>query len=256
MTARASAPLRGLIFPALLALAGMAVLVSLGIWQLHRLAWKEALIAQIEARAHASPVPLPPERDWRDLKPQDYEYRHVALTGRFDDRAAPVFRGSDPDGGEGPGYLVLTPLILPDGSAVIVNRGFVPDAAKGAASYSPPAGEVTVTGLMREPEPRNLFTPADQPGKNLWFTRDPGAIAAQLGLSRAAPFSVDADFSGDPRALPRGGTTVIAFPNNHLGYALTWFGLAVALAGVFGAWAWTRLRQGAAPGALDPPRMW
>jgi surfeit locus 1 family protein len=238
------------------ALAGIAVLISLGVWQLHRLAWKEALIARIDARAKAPPAPLPSEHEWDRLKPEGYEYCHVSLRGRFDGREALVFRGSGPEAGEGPGYLVLAPLLLPDGATAIVNRGFVPSAARDAASHAPPPGEVTVTGLMREPEPRNLFTPADQPEKNQWFTRDPGAIAAHFGLSRAAPFSVDADFSGDPKALPRGGTTVIAFPNSHLAYALTWFGLAAALAGVFSAWAWSRLGQGPAPEALDRPRMW
>jgi surfeit locus 1 family protein len=254
LTSRASALRRGLIGPALVALAGMSILISLGVWQLHRLAWKEALVARIEARAKAPPGPLPPESEWAALKPEDYEYRHAALHGRFDAREALVFRGSGPEAGEGPGYLVLAPLILPDGAAVIVNRGFVPSAAKDPAAHAPPPGEATVTGLMREPEPRNLFTPADQPEKNLWFTRDPGAIAAHFGLTRAAPFSVDADSSGDPKALPRGGTTVIAFPNNHLAYALTWFGLAAALAGVFGAWAWTRVTAGDAGPPARPQR--
>jgi surfeit locus 1 family protein len=251
-----SAALRSLVWPALVALASIAVLVFLGIWQLHRLAWKEALIARIDARAKAPPAPLPLEREWGALKPEDYEYRHVRLRGRFDGREALVFRGSGPEAGEGPGYLVLAPLLLPDGTSVIVNRGFVASAARDTASHAPPPGEVTVTGLMREPEPRNLFTPADQPEKNQWFTRDPGALAAHFGLSRAAPFSVDADFSGDPKALPHGGTTVIAFPNNHLAYAVTWFGLAAALAGVFSAWAWTRLKPPAGRDALDRPRMW
>lgn len=234
---------RSLLSAALVTLCGIAVLVSLGVWQLQRLAWKEALIARIEARVHAPPAPLPPESDWPRRRPEDYEYRHVSLRGRFDGRQALVFRGSGPEAGEGPGYLVLAPLILPDGAAVIVNRGFVPGSASDAVAHAPPAGEVAVTGLLREPEPRNLFTPADQPEKNLWFTRDPGTIAAHFGLSRAAPFSVDADFSGDPQALPRGGTTIVAFPNNHLSYALTWFGLALALAGVFGAWQRPRLRR-------------
>jgi surfeit locus 1 family protein len=256
LIAARSAALRSLIWPALVALAGIAVLVSLGIWQLHRLAWKEALIARIEMRAKAPPGLLPPDSEWAALKPEDYEYRHVMLRGRFDRREALVFRGSGPEAGEGPGYLVLAPLILPDGSAVIVNRGFVPGAARDPTAHTPPQSEVTVTGLMREPEPRNLFTPADQPEKNQWFTRDPGAIAAHFGVSRVAPFSVDADFSGDPKALPRGGTTVIAFPNNHLAYALTWFGLAAALTGVFGAWAWSRLKQEAASDALDPRQIW
>ncbi|MBV8912707.1 MAG: SURF1 family protein [Acetobacteraceae bacterium] len=256
MIARSAAPLRSLVAPALLALAGIAVLVSLGVWQLHRLAWKEALIARIEARVHARPVALPAESEWPGLKPEEYEYRHVSVRGRFDPRQALVFRGSGPEAGQGPGYLLLAPLMLPDGAAVIVNRGFVPGTPQDAAAHAPPAGETTVTGLMREPEPRNLFTPADQPDKDVWFTRDPAAIARHLGLSRAAPFSIDADFSGDPKTLPKGGTSVIAFPNNHLGYALTWFGLAAALAGVFGAWAWGRLKQAGAPTALDRRRMW
>jgi surfeit locus 1 family protein len=237
-----SAALRGLVWPALVALAGIAVLISLGVWQLHRLAWKEALIARIEARSKAPPAPLPPAREWATLRPADYEYRHIVLSGRFEGRQALVFRGSGAEAGEGPGYLLLAPLILTDGSAVVVNRGFVPGGPKEAAAHVPPPAEVTITGLMRAPEPRNLFTPADQPDRDLWFTQDPGAIAVYYGLSRAARFTVDADYSGDPKALPRGGTTVIAFPNNHLGYALTWFGLAAALAGVFGAWAWSRLR--------------
>jgi surfeit locus 1 family protein len=241
------AALRSVIGPALVALAGIAVLVSLGIWQLHRLAWKEALIARIEARAKAPPTALPSETEWAALKPEDYEYRHVMLRGRFHGREALVFRGSGPEAGEGPGYLVLAPLILPDGAALVVNRGFVPSGEKDATSHAPPEAEVSVTGLMREPEPRNLFTPADRPEENLWFTRDPGAIAAHFGVTRVAPFSVDADFSGDPKALPRGGTTVIAFPNNHLAYALTWFGLAAALAGVFGAWAWGAAEAGSGP---------
>jgi surfeit locus 1 family protein len=237
-----SARLRSLIWPAFATLAGIAVLISLGVWQLQRLAWKEALIARIEARVHAPAAALPPPSEWAGLKPDDYEYRHVSVRGRFDGRQALVFRGSGPEAGQGPGYLLLAPLILPDAAAVVVNRGFVPGTPQEAASHGPPPGEVTITGLMREPEARNLFTPADRPDKNLWFTRDPAAVAAHLGLTRAPPFSVDADFSGDLKALPRGGTSVIAFPNSHLGYALTWFGLALALAGVFGAWAWGRLR--------------
>jgi surfeit locus 1 family protein len=256
LIARTAAPLRSLVAPALLALAGIAVLVSLGVWQLHRLAWKEALIARIEARVHAPPAPMPPESEWPGLKPEDYEYRHVSLRGRFHPRQALVFRGSGPEAGQGPGYLLLAPLILPDGAAVIVNRGFVPGTPQEAAAHAPPAGEVTVTGLVREPEPRNLFTPADQPDKDVWFTRDPGAIARHFGLSRSAPFSIDEDYTGDPKALPHGGTSVIAFPNNHLSYALTWFGLAAALAGVFSAWAWGRVKETGAPPALDRRRMW
>jgi surfeit locus 1 family protein len=121
---------------------------------------------------------------------------------------------------------------------VIVNRGFVPDelAAKSARAAGEIEGETHVTGLMRPPQSRNLFTPADEPDKDLYFTSDPAVIAAHFGLSRAAPFVVDADATPVPGGWPEGGTTEIDIPNNHLNYALTWFGLAVGLLAVFVAY--------------------
>jgi surfeit locus 1 family protein len=235
-------PRRGLIWPAVFTVAACAVLLALGFWQLHRLAWKEALIAAIAARADAAPVPLPQQAQWATLDPKDYDYRHVEIIGRFDhDKEALVFRGSGPHG-QGPGYLVLTPLRLDDGAYVIVNRGYVPldrkDPKSRAAGHID--GEVRLSGLMRPPEPRNLFTPADEPAKGVYFSRDPAEIAAHFGLAAAAPFSIDADRGEVPGAWPQGGTTARDLPNNHLAYAITWFGLAAALVGVFTAWALRR----------------
>ncbi len=99
---------------------------------------------------------------------------------------------------------------------------------------------------MREPEPRNLFTPADRPDQDQWFTRDPGAIAAHFGLAGRRPSRSTRTIRAIPKRYRAAARTVIAFPNNHLSYALTWFGLAAALAGVFGAWAWQRI-QGQPP---------
>ena len=164
-------------------------------------------------------------------------------------RQALVFRALDQPRGRfsGPGFLVMTPLRLPSGAHVIVNRGFIPQDRKDqfATQTGNGAGDVTVTGLMRSSEPRTWFTPADDPSRGEWFTRDPAAIAAALKLARAAPFTIDADVAGKPGDLPQGGETILAFPNNHLGYAFTWFGMALALAGVFCAYAATRLRNGA-----------
>lgn len=240
-----SAVRRALLWQGAVAALACAALVALGLWQMQRLGWKENLIAQIAARARAAPVALPPEADWPRLAPDDYDYRHVRLSGVFDHAGqALVFRGSADGkaGAEGPGHLVLTPLRLADGAVVIVNRGFVPlalrDAARRAAG---PRGMVELTGLMRPPEPRNAFTPADAPAKGEWFTRDPAAMAAHFGLARVAPFTVDAD-AGPPGAPPpNGGATVLAIPNNHLSYALTWFGLAATLAAVFAVYARRRL---------------
>jgi surfeit locus 1 family protein len=226
---------KGLLAPVLFFLVVGAILVSLGLWQLHRLAWKETLIAEIAARSKGPPQPLPDPSTWSRLAPSDYAYRHVELAGRYDnDKEALVFGGAGPHE-LGPGYLVLTPLRLDSGAIVIVNRGFVPDelAARSARAAGEIEGETHVTGLMRPPQSRNLFTPADEPDKDLYFTSDPAAIAAHFGLSQAAPFVVDADATPVAGGWPEGGTTEIDIPNNHLNYALTWFGLAVGLLAVF-----------------------
>jgi surfeit locus 1 family protein len=232
-----------LFWPFVFTCAAGALLASLGFWQLHRLAWKEDLIAKIEARAKAPPQPLPAPAQWSDLHPEDYEYRHVAFDGRFEnDKEALVFRpaGRGASGAREPGYLVLTPLKLSSGAYVIVNRGFVPNDRKEPAKRlgGQIKGEAHVAGLMRRPESRNIFTPADEPANGVYFTRDPTAIAAHFELAQAAPFSIDADAEPARRGWPRGGATELAFPNNHLSYALTWFGLAAALFGVFAAYAW------------------
>ncbi len=216
------------------ALAAFLILVGLGTWQMQRLAWKEAMLAEIAARSTQAPAPLPPETSWPSLNPQDYEYRRVSLSGTFEhDKEALVFRaqGVGSVSEAGPGYLVMTPLRLSSGAYVIVDRGFVPLAKQRPDSRAAGAtpGIVTLTGLMRSPETRNLFTPADDPAHGQWFTRDPAQIAAHFRLARAAPFSVDADATPVAGGWPRGGQTVIDIPNNHFGYALTWYGLALTL---------------------------
>jgi surfeit locus 1 family protein len=221
---------------------GIAALVALGVWQLHRLTWKEALLDAINSRVHAPPVAPPPATQWSRLDPQDYEYRHVRVEGSFEPgKQALVFRNIESPRGRygGVGYLVMAPLRLADGSAIVVNRGFVPQELRDSPRIVAPASSV-VTGLMRSPETRTLFTPADNPAKGEWFTRDPAAIAAALKVSDAAPFTIDADAGGD---LPEGGETVLDFPNNHFSYALTWFGLAIALGGVYAAFALKTLRE-------------
>lgn len=240
-----AAPLRrsGLLWPTVGTALGLALLLGLGTWQLQRLAWKTALLATIAARTTAVPVPLPPRAAWEQLDPAAYGYRHVVLTGVFDHEAeARVFRPlAEPRGRfSGVGDLILTPFRLSGGGTVIVNRGFVPeerlDPATRAAGQI--EGAVTLTGLMREPESRNPFTPADQPQDRLWFTRDPASIATALHLGEVAPFTIDQDASPVPGGLPQGGETVLAIPNSHLSYALTWFGLALGLIAVYAVSVW------------------
>jgi surfeit locus 1 family protein len=246
MTTFARLQASGIVLPGALALAGLAVLVSLGAWQLERLAWKQDLIARTEARSQAAPELLPVPPDWARLDPDRYEYRAVELEGRFRhaDEVHVYTALSSPRGAHGgPGWWVMTPLELDGGGTVFVNRGFVPESHKDAATR--PEGQVTgdveISGLVRMAEPQGPFIPDDEPDNNVWFTRDPARMAAALGLEGpVAPFFIDAREPA-PGGLPQGGETVLTFRNDHLGYALTWFGLAATLVGVFGFWAYGRL---------------
>lgn len=238
-------PWKSLAVPGAFSLAALAVLIGLGMWQLERLQWKNALIAQVAARTTAPAAPLPPESQWKNVGTED-EYRRVTATGAFrHDREALLYTVEPEERRPGgPGYLVLTPLALANGSTVIVNRGFVPLNRKDPATRreGQVAGTVTVSGLLRLPEEKRWFAPANDPGKGGWYRRDPAEIAAALGLARAAPFVIDANGAPNPGGLPAAGRTLLVFSNNHLQYAFTWFGLALALVGVFTAFAWQRLR--------------
>lgn len=234
--------MRRIVVPGVASLIGAALLVALGVWQLHRLAWKEALIAAVEARAHAAPVPLPAPESWGELKPAEYEYRRVEARGVYDlAHQELVFTSMEEPHGPygGVGYLVMTPLRLASGATLIVNRGFVPEGMKAAAGKGP-QGQTKIVALMRASERRNLFTPADDPAHGIFFTRDAEGLAIAMRLGPHAPFTLDAEAGPDP--LPEGGETRLTFVNNHLSYAFTWFGMAAALAGVYGVWAFGRLK--------------
>jgi surfeit locus 1 family protein len=233
----------GLLVPALIA---FAVLIGLGVWQIERKAWKEGLIADLTERLAAPPQALPPVHDWPALNAANDEYRRVTFTARFDDtKEALVFAsasGFRPDVADsGPGYWVFTPARLADGAIVMVNRGFVPDARKSPQTRlrGEVSGPVTLAGAMRWPDSRHWFTPGDDAAHNLWFVRDPAAIAAAKGLGAVAPFYIEQEAPAPPGGLPQPGKLVVSLPDNHLQYALTWFGLAAVLAGTFIAWVLT-----------------
>jgi surfeit locus 1 family protein len=236
---------RSLLLPALFA---FAVLIALGTWQIERKAWKENLVASLTARLAAPPEALPASEAWPNLDRASNEYRRVKFSAEFDYGyealvfgAASAFR---PDV-SGPGYWVFTPARLAGGKVLFVNRGFVPEARREAKSRhdGDVAGVVEITGVLRFPD-RGSFTPNDEPEKNLWFARDPAAIAAAKGLGPAPPFYVEQETPVPPGGLPRPGKIVVNLPDNHLQYALTWYGLALVLVGVFGAWAWSSIRDG------------
>ncbi len=237
--------LRSLIVPGLAALVAFAILIGLGTWQLQRKAWKEGLTAQIEARAYGEPGEIAPPAEWSAWRAEADEFRKVRVTGTFLHSSETPVYGLAPGqrGAPAQGYYLMTPLRLRDGAVVMVNRGFVPTELRDPASrpQGQPEGEVTVTGLVRAPEERNAFTPADDPARNTWFARDPQAIARAHNLDRVAPFYVEADATPNTGGWPKGGQTRLTLANNHLQYAFTWFGIALTLIGVFGAFAWRKL---------------
>ncbi|MBB4618271.1 SURF1 family cytochrome oxidase biogenesis protein [Sphingomonas abaci] len=213
--------------------AAVGLLVGLGVWQVERLAWKRALIAQTRARLAAAPVPAPGPADWRGVGPGD-AYRRLRVTGRYQVGADTLTQAVT---GYGPGFWVLTPFRSDTGFVLLVNRGFVPSGTKPT---SPPAGPVTVTGLLRLTEPKGGFLRSNVPASDRWYSRDVAAIAARRGLGTVAPYFIDSDRTAPPGRWPEGGLTVVRFPNNHLSYALTWFGLAALVAFM----GWRALRRG------------
>jgi surfeit locus 1 family protein len=199
------------------------------VWQVHRRAWKLDLIARVEARVHAAPAPAPGRERWGDLSAATDEYRRVTATGRWtDDRSALVQAATELGGG----YWVMTPLARDDGTTILVNRGFVPaekrDPAFWERSRSP--GPVTVTGLLRLPEPGGGFLRANDPASDRWYSRDVAAIAASRHLAEVGPYFIDAERAPGESGLPVAGLTVLAFSNNHLVYAVTWAILAIMAA--------------------------
>jgi surfeit locus 1 family protein len=204
------------------------ILCGLGMWQLERLQWKLALIETVNRNMAAPPLSL------RDaLTGRDMEYRRVALAGHFDHaREAYVFTASS--AGEGI-YHVLTPFTADDGRVLLVDRGAVPESRLRPATRMAgnPTGEARLTGIWRVMETPGVFTPAPDRARRIWYSRDVAGIAAAEGLQLAAPVLIEADATPNPGGLPLGGQTVVTFRNQHLGYALTWFGFALCLIGVW-----------------------
>jgi surfeit locus 1 family protein len=248
--ARNPALLRRLILPAVLALVAFAVLVSLGNWQVHRLAWKEDLIARATDRPNEPVQPLPTASDWPNLDVPEGEYRPFRLIGHFlSDKEALVFTSlPDPKGKfGGPGFWAVTPFALSEGGTVFVNRGFVPQGRERPEERgeSPSDASTEIVGLMRPSEARGTFTPSDRPEQNTFYARNVADLAAAKAISQpVAPFTIDlVAAETPPGGLPQAGETRMSFTNNHLQYAITWYGLAAALLAVFAVYVRGRLRH-------------
>jgi surfeit locus 1 family protein len=204
-------------------------LVALGTWQVKRLHWKRALIERVEQRVHAEPLIAPGPQRWPHITAESDEYRHVRLTGTYLHEASTKVQAVS---ALGSGYWLLTPLRDAEGNTFLVNRGFIPPNAT-AGDLRNETGEITVTGLLRITEPGGGFLRNNDPAANRWYSRDVQGIAAARALTKVAPYFIDADANpadAKPK-YPVGGLTVISFHNNHLSYALTWYALALMVAG-------------------------
>jgi surfeit locus 1 family protein len=211
--------LRRMILPLVFGIAGTVVLAGLGLWQLERLAWKEGILSEIEGRISAEPVPLPAVPD-----PVRDRYLPVAVSGVFDGEELRILASSRDTGAA---YRMVSAFDTPDGRRVMVDRGLLPVETE----ENPLAGQgATVTGNLHWPDEVDSYTPAPDLDGNIWFARDVPAMATALG---AEPVLIVArvidgpELAAQPLAVDTGH-----IPNNHLGYAVQWFGLAAVWAGM------------------------
>jgi surfeit locus 1 family protein len=232
----------GLLVPGVLALAMLAVLLGLGTWQVERKAWKEALIATLDKRASDAPIALPLPEQWPGLTPDNSEFSRVRVRVEFlKARDALVFSGGAAlrDDAKGIGYFVFAPARLSGGQQVVINRGFVP-----AKAYPAAVGPQDIVGALRFPEAASWFVADHDAAGEIWTVRDPAAMARLLGWGAVAPFYIEQEAPVPPGRLPHPAPLKPQLRNQHLQYAITWYGLAAVLVVMFVVWA--RRGRGAA----------
>lgn len=237
--------LRPQLWPTLITLPALVLTLGLGYWQLERRDWKHGIIDLMETRLAAAPVALPGEAAWEALDPAAWDFRPVFVLGSFHhDKEMHRFTHlpSTDSSGVIAGYGVITPLEMPGGGFVLVDRGFVPEAAKDPSSRPDRIidGPVRIEGVARAPTTRGTFVPEDAVDENIWYHRDLGAMAAHTGLGPVAPLFVavtaaptDVDGLRGSDRMPRPHAAKLDLPDNHLSYAITWFGLALGIAVIY-----------------------
>lgn len=242
---------RGVIGMTVFALVMTAILTGLGFWQLERRDEKHALIAMLNARLAAEPVPLPPPAEWPKLNAADDEFRRVRFSATFENKPdAMIYTSSSAVRGDvkTPGAWAFLPARLESGEQVVVNAGFVPNEMQDRAEEDRAVAPLltgkpqTLTGYLRFPEHPGLFTARQNEAQRLWFVRDILSIAVALNWGHVAPFYIDLETPVPEGARPKPGPLVPKLRDNHLQYAITWFGLALAVFGTFGFWLVSRRR--------------
>lgn len=246
----------GLFWPTVLMLLVLGMLVGLGTWQLERKAWKEDLIAKIRARARQEPAPVEAVAA-QQASGEAIEYTRVRARGQLLSERSLLYYAPGPAGA---GYHVYTPLLIAPSRALLVNRGYIPEAERAAALAPGNGTPVEVVGLARMPGSTGWFTPKNDPARNLWFSRNLNEMAAaSLGHGiTVLPFFVDEAERAGPQARkpgePAGGATRLELPNRHLEYAVTWYGLASSLIAVYSVFAWGRWWRSRGHGPTDGAR--
>ena len=209
--------LRATIFAVILGVSGAGVLVSLGLWQMQRLAWKEGIIAQAEGMIASPPIALPATPD-----PATDRYRAVGVTGAFTGQEAHVLTSIRE---AGPGFLVVGAYLTTDGRRILIDRGFVPETAKTTPR---PGREVAVEGNLNWPDDVTSSTPPYDAGRAIWYGRDVAGIAGLLGTEPVLIIA-RSDTGDGVVAQP---VTTAGFRNDHWQYAVTWFSLAAVWLGM------------------------
>jgi len=229
----------------------VALFIGLGVWQLQRRVEKHALIAALDERLAADPVPLPPASQWAQLTPARDEFRRV----RFDATYLPTPDAMVYSSGSavredvtGPGTWAFLPARLAGGEIVAVNTGFVPNTMQERAVEDRAVAPLVtgrsepLTGYLRFPEQPGWLTPAENRTSRLWFVRDHRAMAQVLGWGEVAPFYIDLEMPLPDSGVPRPGPLTVHLKDDHMQYAITWFGLAIAVVIAFAVWARGRRR--------------
>lgn len=220
--------MRRYIFPVLIGILGCAILISLGLWQLRRLDWKETMLAEIQSRIDAPAVPLPGSVD------PSMKYMPVEVAGTTTGAEIDVLSGSKEQGG---GYQIVSRFITDDGRAIMVDRGFVPQEDRHVERGPT---RLTIRGNLHWPDERGSSTPAPNLAENIWFARDVPAMAETLDTQ---PILVVANaVQGDAQGVQPIPVAIEGIPNNHLSYAAQWFMIAAVWAGMTVALIW-RIRQ-------------
>jgi len=239
----------------------VALFAGLGVWQLQRRIEKHVLIAALTERLAAAPRALPPPSQWNTLKPASDEFRRVRFAATYRQlKDAMVYSSGSAVRGDisGPGTWAFLPARLPDGDTVVVNAGFVQntmqdrDVEDRAVTRLLTSEPVMLTGYIRFPEAAGVLTPKENTAKRLWFTRDHLAMARALGWGEGgkpvAPFYIDLEQPAPASGVPKPGPLELHLKDDHMQYAITWFGLAIAVVMAFGVWLWGQRRASSSRG--------